>query len=59
LNRDTNDKINQLLNSETLNYLETSERLILKNILQKEDVLEIDIENLDKIFTKYGKFLKN
>ena len=29
------EKINQLLNSEAVNYLETSERLVLKNILEK------------------------
>jgi len=53
------DKIHQLLNSEALNYLETAERLILKNMLEKETISKLETENLDKIFIKYKKFLKN
>ena len=59
MNRYTENKINQLLNSEALNYLETSERLILKNALEKETISQLEIENLDKIFIKYRKSFKN
>jgi hypothetical protein len=54
-----NEKINQILRSDVLNYLETSERLILKNILEKEIISELDAVNLDKILQKYKKFIKN
>ena len=53
------NRIQQLLNSEAINYLETSERLILKNVLEKEIISELELENLDRIFTKYAKFIKN
>ena len=53
------EKINRLLNSEAVNYLETSERLILKNILEKEVISQLETVNLDRIFTKYERFLKN
>jgi len=56
---DTENRINQLLNSEAVNYLETSERLILKNILEKNTISQIEFDNLEKIFRKYGKYLKN
>ena len=55
---ETKDKIQQLLNSEALDYLETSERLILKNVLEKESISELETENLHRILTKYEKFLK-
>ena len=55
---ETKDKIQQLLNSEALDYLETSERLILKNVLEKERISELETENLHRILTKYEKFLK-
>ena len=54
-----NEKINQILRSDVVNYLETSERLILKNILEKEIISELDAVNLDKILQKYKKFIKN
>jgi|TARA_Y100000389_G_C17300464_1_gene432680 hypothetical protein len=53
------DKINEILNSDAINYLETSERLILKNILEKETISELEVVNLDKILQKYKKFIKN
>ena len=56
---DTKEKINKILQSDAINYLETSERLILKNILEKKDVSELEVTNLDKIMEKYEKFIKN
>ena len=53
------EKITEILQSDAINYLETSERLILKNILEKETITEIDVQNLDKILQKYKKFIKN
>ena len=53
------EKINKILQSDAINYLETSERLILKNVLEKEIISELDIMNLDKILQKYKKFIKN
>ena len=53
------EKIDEILRSEASNYLETSERLILKNILEKDTISNIDTSNLDKIFQKYKKFIKN
>ena len=52
------ERINLLLNSDAINYLETSERLVLKNVLEKEILSEIDIKNSDKIIEKYKKFIK-
>tara|TARA_X000001036_G_scaffold242588_1_gene226335 strand:- start:221 stop:406 length:186 start_codon:yes stop_codon:yes gene_type:complete len=52
-------KINKILQSDAINYLETSERLILKNILEKESISELEVANLDKIIQKYKKFIKN
>ena len=59
LNGNIEEKIHQILDSEVLNYLVTSERLILKNALEKDSISELEIENLGKIFTKYRKFFKN
>ncbi|MDC0063878.1 hypothetical protein OAJ67_02640 [Candidatus Nitrosopelagicus sp.] len=56
---DPKEKIKQILQSNIINYLETSERLILKNILEKEIISELDITNLGKIIQKYKKFIKN
>ena len=56
---DTRKKINKILQSDAINYLETSERLILKNILEKESISELEAVNLDKIIQKYKKFIKN
>ena len=53
------EKINKILQSDAINYLETSERLILKNILEKESISELEAVNLDKIIQKYKKFIKN
>ena len=59
MSADTKEKINKILQSDAINYLETSERLILKNILEKKDVSELEVTNLDKIMEKYEKFIKN
>ena len=56
---DTKEKINKILQSDAINYLETSERLILKNILEKEGISELEVVNLEKIIEKYKKFIKN
>ena len=53
------NKIQKLLNSEAINYLETSERLIFKNILERDAISQIERDKLEKIFRKYGKYLKN
>ena len=53
------ERINKILQSEAVNYLETSERLVLKNILEKEIISELEVDNLDKILQKYKKFIKN
>jgi len=53
------EKIKKILQSDAVNYLETSERLILKNILEKDEILELDVNNLEKILQKYKKFIKN
>ena len=55
----TQNKIQQLLNSDAINYLETSERLILKNILERDAISQIEHDNLETIFRKYRKYLKN
>ena len=54
-----NEKINKILQSDAINYLETSESLILKNMLEKESISELEVANLDKIVQKYKKFIKN
>ena len=59
MSMNSKDKINEILHSDVINYLETSERLILKNVLEKEIISELDIMNLDKILQKYKKFIKN
>ena len=53
------NKIQKLLNSEAINYLETSERLIFKNILERDAISQMERDNLEKIFRKYEKYLKN
>ena len=53
------NRIQQLLNSEAVNYLETSERLIIKNMLEKDQISHTEYENLEKIFRKYDKYLRN
>ena len=59
MSMNSKDKINEILHSDAINYLETSERLILKNILEKETISELEVMNLDKILQKYKKFIKN
>jgi transcriptional regulatory protein LevR len=59
MNVEIKEKINNLLHSDAVNYLETSERLIIKNILEKEMISELEILNLYKIVEKYKKFIKN
>ena len=59
MNEDIREKIYQLLHSNVINYLETSERLILKNILDKKIISQLESENLQKIVEKYKKFIKN
>tara|TARA_B110001454_G_scaffold74246_1_gene71814 strand:- start:673 stop:858 length:186 start_codon:yes stop_codon:yes gene_type:complete len=59
LNKEIIAEINLLLNSDAVNYLETSERLVVKNVLDKEVISELERENLDKIIEKYEKFIKN
>ena len=56
---DAKNKVQQLLNSEAVNYLETSERLIIKNMLEKDQISHTEYENLEKIFRKYDKYLRN
>ena len=56
---DAKNKVQQLLNSEAINYLETSERLIIKNMLEKDQISHTEYENLEKIFRKYDKYLRN
>ena len=53
------EKINGILESDAVNYLETSERLIIKNILEKDKISELEAKNLDEIIQKYKKFIKN
>ena len=53
------NRIQQLLNSEAVNYLETSERLIIKNVLEKDEISHTEYENLEKIFRKYDRYLRN
>jgi hypothetical protein len=59
MNVEIKEKINNLLHSDAVNYLETSERLIIKNIFEKEIISELEILNLYKIVKKYKKFIKN
>ena len=53
------NEINKLLNSDAINYLETSERLILKNILEKDSSSDSEIQNATKIIKKYNKFFRD
>ena len=53
------EKIKKILQSDAVNYLETSERLILKNISEKDEISELEVKNLDEILQKYKKFIKN
>ena len=59
MNKKIEGKINQLLNSDAVNYFETSERLVLMNILEKEIISELEKVSLYKIIEKYKRFIKN
>ena len=59
LNKEIKIKINQLLCSDAVNYLETSERLVLDNILHMKVLSQLETKNLYKIIEKYKKFIKN
>jgi len=59
LDNEIKEKIVLLLISDAINYLETSERLVLKNIIDKKIMSKSDGENLVKILQKYKKFIKN
>ena len=59
LHKEIEEKINRLLSSDIANYLETSERLILKNIMEKETISEQEHRTLENIIKKYEKFIKN
>ena len=59
MDSNTENRIQELLNSEAINYLETSERLIIKNTLEKNTISQIEYHNLEKIFRKYDKYLRN
>ena len=59
LDKEIKEKIHLLLNSDAINYLETSERLIVKNAIDKKILSKTDDEKLVKILEKYEKFIKN
>ena len=59
MNEEIREKIYRLIHSNVINYLETSEKLIIKNILDKKIISEFENENLGKIIEKYKKFIKN
>ena len=59
MNYDVEAKIKQLFNSDVVNYLETSERLVLKHVLEQEIISELESKNLSKIFEKYKKFIED
>ena len=59
MSMNSKEKINKILQSDAVNYLETSERLILKNISEKDEISELEVKNLDEILQKYKKFIKN
>ena len=59
MDKEIKEKIHLLLNSDAINYLETSERLIVKNAIDKKILSKTDDEKLVKILEKYEKFIKN
>lgn len=59
LNNETKEKIYELLNSDIVNYLETSERLVFKNALEKNLITDSEDMKLRKIIKKYDRFAKN
>jgi hypothetical protein len=58
LDKEIKEKIDLLLSSDAINYLETSERLVLKNVLDKKIMSELESKNLRKILEKYKKSIK-
>ena len=55
-------KLELILESEAINYLESSERLFLMNVLQKSETKNYEISENEqvlsnKIIKKYNKFL--
>ena len=55
-------KLELILESEAINYLESSERLFLMNVLQKSETKNYELSENEqvlsnKIFKKYNKFL--
>ena len=55
-------KLELILESEAINYLESSERLFLMNVLQKSETKNYELSENDqvlsnKIIKKYNKFL--
>jgi len=59
MNQKFQNRIQELLDSDAVNYLETSERLIIKNMLEKNTISQMEIDNLEKILKKYDKYIKN
>ena len=59
LDKENEERINLILNSDAVNYLETAEKLAIKNMLEKEKISELESNNLGKIIEKYEKFIKN
>ena len=59
LDKEIKEKIHLLLNSDVINYLETSERLVVKNAIDKKILSKTDDESLGEILEKYKKFIKN
>ena len=46
LDKEIKEKIHLLLNSDVINYLETSERLVVKNAIDKKILSKTDDESL-------------
>ncbi|MBC8251980.1 MAG: hypothetical protein H8E89_10390 [Candidatus Nitrosopelagicus sp.] len=59
MDKENEERINLILNSDAVNYLETAEKLVIKNMLEKEKISELESNNLGKIIEKYEKFIKN
>ena len=61
-NTETIKNLGLILESETINYLESSERLFLMNVLQKSETKNYELSENEqvlsnKIIKKYNKFL--
>ena len=59
MDKEIKEKIHLLLISDAINYLETSERLVVKNAIDKKILSKTDDESLVEILEKYKKFIKN